>query len=255
MSDGHEDTNNLPNPSWYDADTLILNPNIQWETFLPPTDNDSFSDIKILGTKDFSGFNSGLFLCRVDEWVVDVLTDAYAMPRLHPEVNIDGNIEQNAMKWIFSKDENRKYVVYQPIIWYNWFASVPRPDDDMKGDMMIHFSGINHDNEGQRKKAVMDTWFDKLQSDPDAWHVPWEQTRYPKEVAAFWDVLRQARELLSLVEHRDDVSAIEYRLITRVAMRELKWAVEEEAYDVRKVNRTLHDMLKALRVLEERPDS
>lgn len=236
--------------SWYDADTLILNPNVPWETFLPPTDNDLFSDIKILGTIDDEGFNAGMFYCRVDEWVIDVLTDSYAMPRLHPEIEISGNIEQNAMKWIFNKEQNKKHIVYQPLTWYNSFASHERPDSEMKGDMMIHFSGINHDNEGHKKKAVMDTWFGKLQDDPDAWNVPLEQTRYPTEVAAFWDLLAQAKGTLSVIEHRDDFSAIEYRLITRVAMRKLKWAIEEEAYDSEEMKRSLDEMLKALQVVD-----
>ena len=227
-----------------------MNPNIPWETFLPPTDNDIFSDIKILATEDDSGFNAGMFFCRVDEWVIDALADAYAMPRLLPEIEISGNIEQNAMKWIFSKDKNKKHVMYQPVSWYNTFSSAERPDSEMKGDMAIHFSGINHDNEGQEKKAVMDTWFGKLQDDPDAWNVPLEETRYPKEVAAFWDILNQAKETLSVVEHRDDFSAIEYRLVTRVAMQRLRRAVEEDPYDVRDVDRTLRDMLKALRVFD-----
>lgn len=247
---GQGDTDNPSQYSWYDADTLILNPNIPWETFLPPTDNDVFSDIKILATKDDSGFNAGMFFCRVDEWVIDTLTDAYAMPRLQPEIEISGNIEQNAMKWIFNKDKNKKRVVYQPISWYNTFSSTERPDSEIKGDMAIHFSGINHDNEGQEKKDAMDTWFGKLQDDPDAWSVPLKRTRYPEEVAAFWDTLGQAKETLSVVEHRDDFSAVEYRLITRLAMQRLKKAVDEEAYDVKQVNRTLHDMLKALRVFD-----
>ena len=241
--------------SWYDADTLILNPNIPWETFLPPIDNDVFSEIKILATKDESGFNAGMFICRVDEWVIDDLTDAYAMPRLHPEVEIRGNIEQNAMKWIFSKAENKKRVVYQSQSWYNTFSSAEhstdlRPDDDKKGDMAVHFAGINHDNEGQKKKAVMETWFGKLRDDPEAWNVPLERTRYPAEVAAFWDILGQAKEALSVVERRDDYTALDYRLVTRLAMRKLKWAIEEEAYDVKGVNTTLHDMLKTLQVFD-----
>lgn len=245
------------NLSWYDADTLILNPNIQWEIFLPPTDNDSFSDVKILATKDHTGFNAGLFFCRVDEWVVDVLTDAYALPRHLPKVDVKGNIEQNAMKWMFRKDENQKHVVYQPSGWYNWFSTKKRPDDESKGDMIIHFSGINHDNEGQLKKAVMNAWFDKVQSDPDAWQVPLEKTRYPKEVPLFWELLREAREMLSVIKDRGDSKILDVHERTiQLARNELKWAVEEEAYDRVKLSKTMHDMVKALQDPErpERPE-
>lgn len=117
--------------------------------------------------------------------------------------------------------------------------------------MVIHFSGINHNANLQEKKDVMDTWFGKLKSDPDKWNVPLENTRYPNEVAAFWDLVGQARDTLEGVERRDDFDAIEYRLITRVAMRELTWAVEEEPFDARNLNRTLQAMRKSLRVFDE----
>ena len=238
--------------SWYDADTLILNPNIQWEIFLPPSDNEIFSEIKILATKDVSGFNAGVFLCRIDEWVIDTLTDAYALPRLYPEVDIAGNIEQNAMKWIFSQEENKKHVVYQPRLWYNWFSTMVRPDEDVKGDMLIHFSGINHDYEGRMKKGVMEAWFSKL-TDPAAWSLPLEKTRYPKEISAFWKHLRAAKVLLSFVGDRSGTNILANEHSIQLARNELKWAVEEEAYDVEKMNKTITSMLDALRV-SERPE-
>lgn len=250
--DVYESTDALCKYSWYDADTMILNPNIQWETFLPPTDNDLFADIKVLATKDTSGFNAGVFFCRVDEWVVDTLTDAYALPRLSPEVNITGNFEQNAMKWLFSKVDNKKHVVYQPDLWYNWFSTTHRPDDDVKGDMIIHFSGINHDDENQLKKAIMEAWFSKL-TDPASWSLPLEKTRYHKEVPAFWELLGVARKILSLVEDRGDTSIIENEIAIQTARNELKWTAEEEAFDFAKMNQTIHDMVQALRV-SERPD-
>ena len=238
--------------SWYDADTLILNPNVQWEIFLPPTDNEVFSEIKILATKDVSGFNAGVFLCRIDEWVIDTLTDAYALPRLYPEVDIAGNIEQNAMKWIFSQEENKKHVVYQPRLWYNWFSTIVRSDKDVKGDMLIHFSGINHDYEGQMKKGVMEAWFSRL-TDPAAWALPLEKTRYPKEISTFWKHLRAAKVLLSFVGDRSGTNILTNEHSIQLARNELKWAVEEEAYDVEKMNKTITSMLDALRV-SERPE-
>lgn len=198
-----------------------------------------------------------MFFCRVDEWVIDVLADAYALPRLNPDIEIAGNIEQNALKHIFNKPENKRHVVYQPTTWYNWysdkglFSNKERPDRDVQGDMVIHFCGINHNGNLREKKDVMDTMFGKMKSDPSAWNVPLENTRYPEEVAAFWELYNQARDTLEGVEHRDDLDAIEYRWISRIAMRELKWAVEEEPYDARNLNRTLQTMVKALRGFDQ----
>ena len=225
-----------------------------WETFLPPkTDNSSFSDIKILATKDVSGFNAGAFFCRVDEWVIDALTDSYALPRLQPEIDIGGNIEQNAMKYIFSKAKNKKHVVYQPAFWYNWFSSIDRPESETKGDMAIHFSGINHDHEGNLKKDVMETWFGKLQKDPAAWQVPLENTRYLNEVPVFWELLKQGRQILSVVRDRGDSGTAEIEHGIQLARNELKWTVEEEAYDIGKLNRVIREMVDALRLSED-PD-
>ena len=237
----------LVKSSWYDADTLIINPNVPWEVFLPPTDDESFSDVKILATKDVSGFNAGLFFCRIDEWVVDVLTDSYALPRLYPEVQISGNIEQNAMKWIFSQRKQKKHIVYQPMLWYNWFSQSGRPDAEAKGDMLVHFSGINHEGEGQMKKDVMETWFNKIQNDLNAWHVPLEETRYPKDVPAFWALFKRAREILAIVKDRGDTSTGEEERLIQVARTELQWTVEEEAFDGVKLKRVMQEMMEALR--------
>ena len=227
-----------------------MNPNVPWEVFLPPTDNDTFSDIKILATKDTSGFNAGLFFCRVDEWVIDALTDSYALPRLHPEIDIDGNIEQNAMKYIFNKAGNKQHVVYQPAFWYNWFSSIDRPDSETKGDMAIHFSGINHDHEANLKETIMETWFSKVQSDPAAWQIPLEKTRYAKEVPVFWELMKEAREILSVVKDRGNTGTVEIEHRIQLARNELKWVVEQEAYDVGKLNRVIHEMVEALRMSE-----
>ena len=157
------------------------------------------------------------------------------------------------MKWIFSKDENKKHVVYQPSLWYNWFSKEERPDGDVKGDMVIHFSGINHDDEGELKKTIMETWFSKMQRDPNAWCVPLEKTKYPKEVPTFWRLLKVAREILSLVKDRGDTSTADNEHTIQLARNELRWAVQEEAYDFEKVNKTIFDMSDALR-LSERPE-
>ena len=70
--------------SWVDADTIILNPNIQWESFLPP--GEDFSDIHLIGAKDWNGWNCGVFFVRVNAWSVEMLRDVAALPSLRPEV-------------------------------------------------------------------------------------------------------------------------------------------------------------------------
>ena len=45
---------------------------MSWLAFLPR--DDSFSNINIVGAKDWNSFNSGVFLIRVNEWSVKLLT-------------------------------------------------------------------------------------------------------------------------------------------------------------------------------------
>ena len=77
-----------------------------------------------LTIQDISGFNPDLFICRIDKWVIDVL---FALPRLHPKLDILGNMEQNATKWSFQKSENKKRIVYWPNIWYTGFQASSDP--------------------------------------------------------------------------------------------------------------------------------
>ena len=98
----------------------------------------------------------------------------------------------------------------------------------------------------------MEAWFSKL-TDPAAWSIPLDQTRYPKEISAFWKHLKAARVLLSYVGDRNGTNLPENEHSIQLARNELKWAVEEEAYDVEKMNTTIHGMLDALRV-SERPE-
>ena len=98
------DHTNIQGCRWYDTDTLILNQKIQWKLFLLPN---TFPNIILIATKNIDGFNAGLFFFRVDEWSVEFLSDTYSLPRLRPEIEFAGNIEQNSMKHL-GQEPNKK---------------------------------------------------------------------------------------------------------------------------------------------------
>lgn len=232
---------------WYDADTMILNPNIQWEIFLPPA---AFPDIDFLATKNLDGFNAGLFFFRVDEWSVELLSDAYSLRRLRPEIEIGGNIEQNAMKYLFGQESNKKHVLYQPQLWYNGFQGDPRAETEInEGDMLVHFAGINHANEEERKFDLMTQWFAKIEQQPDKWQVPLEKTKYPREIEAFWKTYKKANDMLRTAHVRPDSQSGPDQEVKR-ARDELKWAIEELAFDAAHMKKCMKDLVQALKAAE-----
>ena len=168
-----------------DADAVIMNPNIPWSIFLPPSDD--FSDIHIVASNDWGTFNSGVFLVRVCEWSVNILTNSAALPEVRSDVELRGDfVEQDAMQWIFRREVNQEHIVYAPEHWFNggrveevWQA----------GKMMDHFAGW-----GDKKPGMMAELFDKLEQSPQDLQIPMNDTFYPAEVSSFWSRLRDAKE-------------------------------------------------------------
>ena len=216
---------------------------MNWEIFLPPSE---FSEIHFIATKNVDGFNAGLFFFRVHEWSIEILSDAYSLRRLRPEIDIEGNIEQNSLKHLFGEEPNKKHIIYQPQEWYNGFKGAPRAETEVnEGDMLVHFAGVNHDGEGQSKMELMQEWFTKTDQHPDKWQVPLEKTKYPKEIEAFWSTYREAKELLDAVRLRPDIESGPTQEVKR-AWDELQWAVEELAFDAAQLKKCIKDMASAL---------
>lgn len=203
-----------------------------------------------MATKNVDGFNAGLFFFRVDEWSVELLSDAYALRRLRPEIDIQGNIEQNAMKYLFGQEPNKKHVLYQPQLWYNGFKGIERAQTDIsEGDLLVHFAGINHDGEKDMKNELMTQWFAKIEEHPDEWQIPLEKTKYPKEIEAFWTTYKAAKDMLDTVHVEPDSQSGPDQDVKR-AKDELKWAIEELAYDATHVKKCMKDMTQALKAAE-----
>lgn len=176
---------------WFDADTIILNPMVPWTTFLPPT---KFPNIHLVASKNWDGFNSGVFFLRVHEWSVKMLADAQALPSLRPEITIQW-ADQGAMLESFSRPQFRDAVVFQPMHWYNEFqlqeSMVKDRPNVHPGDMLIHFAGLAKD-----KRQFMGPWLDKVENVADQWTVPLEDTNYVRDVERYWDTYGHAKDML-----------------------------------------------------------
>ena len=181
---------------FFDSDTILLNPNIPWTLFLPPSD---FSDIHVLGGRDWgggSGFNAGVFFVRINEWSVKMLTEVAALPDLRKDVEIGYNAEQVAFKWVFLQAGYRQHVLYQPIEWFNGFEEshghLPPVRD---GDMLVHFSGLK-----EQKFGAVQKWLDRLERAPQELQIPLENTDYQVNVDTYWTRLRDARDVMRQAE-------------------------------------------------------
>ena len=187
--------------SWFDADTIILNPKVPWTIFLPPP---TLPNIHLLGTTNWDGFNSGVFFIRVHEWSVKMLADALALPSLRPEIKLQW-ADQSAMVYSFSRPQFREGVVFQPLHWYNELQRHERKvgvePNVQPGDMLIHFAGLMKD-----KREYMGPWLDRVENLADQWTVPLENTTYMSDVKEYWEVYGKAIDILHRANNTLSVS-------------------------------------------------
>lgn len=209
---------------FFDSDTIILNPNIPWDLFLPPSD---FSDIHFIGGRDWgsgSRFNAGVFFVRINEWSVKMLAEVSALPDLRPDVQIGFNAEQSAFKWVFKQIGYREHVLYQPVEWFNGFEySYDRLPPVQDGDMLIHFSGLK-----ENKFGAVQKWLNRLERAPQELQIPLEDTNYQANIEAYWALLREARTTMQKAKDFTNGNyATHQEMLT--TLEELKQTIYDEA--------------------------
>ncbi|RMZ90647.1 hypothetical protein DV736_g2134, partial [Chaetothyriales sp. CBS 134916] len=179
---------------WVDADSAIINPQLQLEIFLPP---DKFPDIHILASKDQNGLNTGIFFIRVHPWSVSMLTKTLGYPIFNPDIDLGFSYDQTAMGLIFNETKNQPHVLYQPRKWYNTYQ-FPYGYEGSPGYLLVHFPGL-----GDRWNH-MASWLQTLSNPQSAakWEMPFEATHYPSEIEAFWDSLRLNVELIEYAKNK-----------------------------------------------------
>ncbi|RMZ76704.1 hypothetical protein DV737_g4686, partial [Chaetothyriales sp. CBS 132003] len=176
---------------WVDADSAIINPLLPVEIFLPPED---FHEIHFLGNKDQNGLNTGIFFIRVHQWSVKMFIKTLGYPLFKTDVDLGFSADQTAMALIFNETENQRHVLYQPRTWYNAYQ-FHHGYEGSPGNLLVHFPGLEEDRWNQ-----MGGWLQTLNNPKSAvkWEVPYEETHYPGEIAAFWELIRSGRRLIDL---------------------------------------------------------
>lgn len=173
---------------WFDADTLVINPLIAVENFLPTHD---LEGINLLVTEDWNGLNNGVFLMRVNAWSVNMLTNILSYPTYKPDEELPFT-EQSAMERMIQDPRFASGCIFVPPRWFN---SYPRSEDEswnkyhvQKGDMMLHFAGVGD------RSSMMSAFHDGVLAEREKWEIPVTKTLLPEEVADFWMNVRMQRE-------------------------------------------------------------
>jgi len=178
---------------WVDADSIVVNPALSLDIFLPPKD---FSNVHVLATKDMNGLNAGIFFLHVHHWSLQMVIKAISIPQHRPDIGL-GFLEQTALYQTFNDTEFQESVVYQPRIWYNTYE-FHHAYEGKHGDFLAHFPGLESD-----RWDHMDKWLNIVNGPGQAeWEIPLEETRYPNETKDYWNTLRYVRAVLNYAEYR-----------------------------------------------------
>ena len=188
---------------WFDADTVVINPQIPLDIFLPPSPD--FDHIHFLCGYDHNGLNDGAFLLRINDYSLHLMAAALTVESFRPEVNLQYS-EQSAIEHLVtSKDMVRPWENFTyadgyakiPQRWLNAYMGPRTPEGVVKpkkqfqdnsvreGDMLVHFAGS-----GDTKQKRMLKFLKALRKEREAWTLELKDTEYEAEIADFWKGMR-----------------------------------------------------------------
>jgi hypothetical protein len=180
---------------WFDADSLIMNPEISPETFLPPhEDHDLHAEhTHLLVTKDWNGLNTGILFIRVHEWSVRFLSKTLAVPLFRPDVDLGHSADQQAMAYLINETDFRPNTTFIPKQWINSYLN-----DFQRGDMILHFPGMIE------REWHIKNWLGKLEASNarTEWKMPEDRMPHAVQARHFWDRVKSCRKVTSILAHR-----------------------------------------------------
>lgn len=225
---------------WFDADTIVLNNNIPWVTFLPR--EDSFSDVHFIASRDWDDLDYGVFFVRVNRWSMNFLTQVATFPQSRPDAYTIRDIDTDAMWWVLEQPENLDHVIYQPRSWYNGYDLGDRGRSEIyEGDMQVHLAGVDSD---RRKEAAVHWWLSQIEKSPQRMRMPLEASGYPGKVQTFWEVLATAKELLQQSQERSYKLRLGFNEVKDAEM-ELQNFIRFAAFDVEGMMTAMDTLRKA----------
>ncbi|PWN53679.1 hypothetical protein IE53DRAFT_125906 [Violaceomyces palustris] len=168
---------------WFDVDTIVMNPNVPLDIFLPPSP--TFDHINLLLTNDHRGLNNGVFFMRVSTWTVEFFSSLLAYRHFNPDVHLQFR-DQSAMQNLLESPLYSPRAAYVPMRWFN--AYLPSKENLERnarhGDLLVHLAGA-------KQKVHFDTWLDKADQHLSWWDKPLSSTTYEKRIAKYWSKLEK----------------------------------------------------------------
>jgi len=181
---------------WVDADTIILNPYIPADIFLPPA---GWDDINLMVCHDYNGLNNGIFLIRVHSWSVELLAAVISYQYYRPGARLQFR-DQSAMADLLNAPQYAKHTVKAPQRWFNAYQGEVNetiaPFQVHRGDLLVHFPGVPD------RAHRMELWLSRVEEHSPEWEVELKYTSYPSEVKNFWWEMAQLRDA-----HRREVAS------------------------------------------------
>ncbi|GIZ49638.1 hypothetical protein CKM354_001266700 [Cercospora kikuchii] len=178
---------------WVDADTVLLNPHIPIDVFLPPPDSE-FEDIHLVYSNDWNGLNNGVFPVRVNQWAVNLFSAIVSYRHYRPTDELVFR-DQSAMDNLLHHPTFSPHIVQAPQRWFNAYQGEHNetlaPFQLRRGDFLVHFAGIPN------REERMIHWLNRAEQHLDDWEVPLKSTSYPQEARDFWaeqSSLRKAKK-------------------------------------------------------------
>ncbi|KAF2202345.1 hypothetical protein GQ43DRAFT_392364 [Delitschia confertaspora ATCC 74209] len=184
---------------WHDRDTVIMNPQIPLDIFLPP--EDKFPDINLICNNDRNGLNNGVFLLRISDWSFKLFAAALSLHEYHPEITLKYT-EQSAMEEAIKVPWRQKSVAFVPQRWFNGYPPIGNAQDQKApriarpGSVLIHFAG---NRDGGRPQRIAH-WHEVAKNRTAEWDKPANQTMYLQEIEEYWDRLYRGEEMDDVVK-------------------------------------------------------
>jgi len=154
---------------WVDGDTMLANPNIKLEAFIP-TDN----NIHFIAASDKNGLNAGVFLIRVNPWSLNFMMRSISYLYYNPKMRLEF-ADQTSMNNVLISDKEDKHYVIVPQDWFNKYQHYKKP-----GDFLIHFAG-RKDKDGESKQHRAEVY-----SNPD-WCAAKTNKQVRKDVLEYYN--------------------------------------------------------------------
>ena len=225
--------------SWVDADTVVMNPKIPLDVFLPP---EQFSHFHLLVTADPRGLNNGVFFIKVHPWSIELLSAIISYTLFRPETELEYR-DQSALAEILKEKQFKNNYLLLPQRWFNAYQAELHDDETRsfhlrRGDLLVHFPGV------PKRDERMKHFLDRAERHMPEWEVDIISTSYPTEIKEFWDEQYELLQKLKAEARRTAEKAEDMLRSTANHLAFHRGKLSDE--DIEKIESSMKDLRKTL---------